>query len=124
MTDLVLARTNDIRIHNGDLALTQTNSQSVAQAIRVQLKTLQGEWFLDTQVGIPYFSQILGHRSSVPAVLALFREAIVAVTGVKEVPDIEVNFDSAKRAVELNFDAVLDDGTTLREDHSFGVGHI
>ena len=46
---------NDFRISNGDLVLVQ-GADNVVQQIRITLKTELGEWFLNTNFGLPYYS--------------------------------------------------------------------
>lgn len=38
----------DLMIVNGNLAMCSTNRDALAQLISVRLKTLKGEWFMDT----------------------------------------------------------------------------
>jgi hypothetical protein len=38
----------------------KNNPEAVGQAVKTRLSLIQGEWFLDTNAGTPYNSQILG----------------------------------------------------------------
>lgn len=50
----------------GDLILTSDsivqNKEKIEQDIKVNLQYILGEWFADKNLGIPYFSQILGNK--------------------------------------------------------------
>ena len=55
-------KSHDLAIANGDFALCATDKDAITQAIVMRLKTMSGEWFLDTITGIPYFTDIFGHK--------------------------------------------------------------
>ena len=40
--------------------LTTPTSENLAQRLLIRLRTFRGEWFLDENLGIDYFGQILG----------------------------------------------------------------
>lgn len=50
---------------DGDLLFSDSEVQfvsgqdEIAQILEVRLKTILGEWFLDLELGVPYFSKIL-----------------------------------------------------------------
>lgn len=58
--DLKLDDNNDITIVNGDFALTKNSTEMCKQTLGITLKTWKGEWFLDTNFGVPYLQEIIG----------------------------------------------------------------
>ena len=48
----------DLAIHDNDLILFD-DAARVAQQIQITLKFWYGEWFLDTEQGVPYLEYIL-----------------------------------------------------------------
>lgn len=56
MSDLKLGVDGDLEIKNGDLLLT-TSDDAVRQHLQQRLRTFLGEWFLDLDVGIPFFQR-------------------------------------------------------------------
>lgn len=97
-----------------DFVLTGNLLEEVEQALRIELKTLQGEWFLDEQVGIPYFTEILGQKPHKLTLLGIFREAILKVKGVAELTQIDVKYDAHCRAVTVDFEVKLTDGSRMK----------
>ncbi len=85
----------DIVWRNGPLRkeeTTQSRIDVVAQRLLILLRTFKGEWFLDTDYGIPYFQSILGMKTSKSAVDLIFQKAILAENGVRELTFFESTF--------------------------------
>ena len=87
--DLLLNyETNDLIFNNGPLTkefTTQPLVSTVQQRLFILLKTFQGEWFLDTEYGIPYWQDILGKKVNKQRVDLIFQQKILAENGVKEI---------------------------------------
>lgn len=73
---------------------------AVAQAVLTRLRLLQGEWFLDTTVGMPWATQVLGKNTQGTADAAI-RSCILGTTGVTEITDYASSFDSIKRKLTV-----------------------
>lgn len=56
---------------------------TVGQAVKTSLALIQGEWFLDTALGMPWPTEVLG-KGTQPFYDAAIREAILNVQGVTE----------------------------------------
>jgi len=79
--------TGDILFQNGPLTkeyTTQPLTETVAQRLFIMLRTFQGEWFLNTEHGIPYWQNILGRKTTKSAVDLILQQKILAENGVKE----------------------------------------
>ena len=113
MRDLKLCKGGDLLIEGFDLRLT-TDTEIVEQRIRQALLTFRGEWFLNVELGIPYYENILGEKNSLPAIKAIFVDSIKKVEGAKELTKFEIKFDDNNRALAINFN-VLDDFNNLIE---------
>jgi hypothetical protein len=119
MNDLLLGEDYDLVLKNGDLVLTETKSQKVAQAITICLKTIQNEWFLNQDFGVPYLS-ILGQKPEELIFINILKEQILKVSDVLEVNLIETSFDSIKRALKINLHIKISDGSIVTFNHTLG----
>lgn len=59
MNDLELTSSHDLRIEGGDLFLLNEEALVARQTLKINLLTLQGEWWEDLSIGIPYLQDIL-----------------------------------------------------------------
>lgn len=74
----------------GDLEVTNNNfsvirgDREIEQSLLQNLKTFEGEWFLNTTLGVPYF-QIVFQKQSPPSLIAdAFKDTILETNGVTE----------------------------------------
>lgn len=67
---------------NGNIAMA-TAPYSRAQDVASYIRTFEGECYYNTDIGIPYFSQILGHTPPI----TLFQEYMA--DAAEEVPGVE-----------------------------------
>nr|DAH57195.1 MAG TPA: Protein of unknown function (DUF2634) [Caudoviricetes sp.] len=65
------------------------------------LRTFQGEWFLNTQHGVPYWQTILGKKTTKAAVDLILQQKILAENGVKELTYFKSTL--VNRKYELTF---------------------
>lgn len=61
---------------------TTTGSAAQAQDAASAIKTFQGEVYYDTNIGIPYWLQILGHLPPLSYLKAQFATAALTVPGI------------------------------------------
>jgi len=73
----------------------------VAQAVQTALLLKQGEWFLDTTVGVPYDTKVLGYGTSSTYDLTI-REAILNVEGVTAITSYSSSRDPKTRRLTIN----------------------
>jgi len=99
----------DLAIENDDLVLVD-GVDAVAQHVTTSLKTFQGEWFLDTRVGVPYFDRVLGQKPRLAELEQLYREAIIKVPGMLSIEDMNIDFDGTTRLLSVSFRGTCDDG--------------
>ena len=86
---------------HGDMFFELTNKDEArAQAVRIKLKTLTGEHFLDPAAGLPVF-EILGKKVSPAAVAHIIRAQAQEVNGVEQVEVISAKIDPESRRLVI-----------------------
>jgi hypothetical protein len=112
MDILVDEKTNDIVFINGESPVTTTIRIGVAQRLKVTLQTFLGEWFLDTDLGVPYFESIFGKVSSKSSVDLILQEKILADEGVIEITSFTSSLSAATRVYTMSFAVLTNEGPT------------
>lgn len=98
-------RTHDLVIGaNGDLQLVD-GAARVAQQIKVTLLAFLGEWFLDTEFGVPYLEEITIKNPRMSTVQTILRARINAVPGVTRVRAMRLNLNRQFRELSVDFEA-------------------
>lgn len=115
--------THDLVFVNGQATVTYTQSEIVAQRLKITLSTFLGEWFLDTTIGVPYFQQIFGKGRSKAAVDVIFQRIIAADPGVIEIREFSSVIDNQGRGYEMVFTVRVADGT-ITSPITFSVGGL
>lgn len=75
---------------------------NVAQRLYIMLRTFAGEWYLNTEHGIPYFQSILGQKTTAQAIDLIFQQKILAETGVQEILEFSSSL-STSRIYSMSF---------------------
>jgi len=109
MMDFLLSN-NDFEITNGDFAISATESQAIAQAITIRLKTIQREWFMDASLALPYFTEIFGHKRNERFIREIVVAEIKSIPGVREVIAFTAQ-EHSDRTLAIAFDVLLADGS-------------
>ncbi len=93
---------------NGDFVFGQgvgnflkDQPEAVAQAVKTRLGLIQGEWFLDIEVGTPYNSQILG-AGKVSTYDAAIQQVIRTTPGVTGIVNYASSVDPTTRAASID----------------------
>lgn len=106
---------------SGDYSFGRTFAQqflenspaAVGQAVMTSLKLFQGEWFLDTKVGMPWASEVLG-KNTQPFYDQAIKDGILNVQGVTELVSYSSFLNSATRSLVV----------TCTIDTIYGVAEI
>ncbi|WP_415466663.1 hypothetical protein [Clostridium saccharoperbutylacetonicum] len=96
----ILDANGDMTFGRGSQNLTY-GSYAVGQAIQTRLKLLKGEWFEDTEDGLPLFQQILGTKSTknnLQIIDSLIRERILGTTDVTGITEYNSNSSNEDRS--------------------------
>lgn len=96
-----LDNNGDFTFGQGDGNFHVNTPAAVAQAVKTQLSLIEGEWFLDTTLGTPYNSKILGagHISTYDAAI---QEVIMNTQGVTKITQYSSNYNPATRQARVS----------------------
>lgn len=88
-------------VFGGNAADFFVNSpEAVAQAVKTRLGLMEGEWFLDTTVGTPYFTKVLGAGVMQQYDQAI-QEVILNTQGVQTLDEYASDVDLSTRAATI-----------------------
>jgi len=116
-----LDQNNDLTFGKGS-ANYASGSESTEQRLLCFLRLILGEWFLDTDRGIPW---IQAEDSDVKPILgangprdlgyaeALVKAGILGIEGVASLTSFQMAFDTATRALSINAVILDDDGEPI-----------
>ncbi len=96
-----LTSTGDYTFGQGASNFYVNDAQAVAQAVKTRLALWEGEWFLDTTEGTPYFQQILGagHVSTYDTAI---QSVVLGTQGVVGITDYASAYDPSTRKVSVS----------------------
>lgn len=84
---------------SGHLALVH-DAEAVGQHVSQRLKTFEGEWFLDTQAGVPWLTEIMGKAYDPVLAETVMKAEIIDSVGVVEITSFSTRFDRNTRNLE------------------------
>lgn len=110
-----LNTTHDLDIVNNDLYLV-TDLEYLLQKISIRLQFFFGEWFLDTSLGVPFYSVMSSKKPDIPELDAMIKRTILATDGVLELLSYSSSFDNSARtfSVETQIKTIYGE-TTITE---------
>jgi hypothetical protein len=113
MIDLQIDEDRNFVINNGDVSMTPTDDEGIAQNIVQRLRILKGEWFLDRTVGLPYFEIILEKNPDSNLVATIIKNTILETKGVTKLNKFSLYFDNKARKASVTFEVTTENGATL-----------
>lgn len=106
--------THDLSLEsNGHLRMTKNVGEDLSTRIECRLRTFKGEWYLDRDLGVPYYGEILKKNPNIDKVRSLLLTELVKVKGIAEVLRFTVSFDHASRVFQVFFSVKASDGTIV-----------
>jgi hypothetical protein len=104
-----LTNDQDLAIIDSNLSLV-TGIEELRQLVKQVLLSFQGDWFLDLDLGLPYFQQILVKSTSISAVENIYLDAISSVRGILDIVSFNLDFNPKTRRADITFSALTSDG--------------
>lgn len=111
--DLLLDSDGDLVVGT-DLSLS-SGLAAIVQGVRIRTQTFRGEWFLDLDHGVPWFTDILGQKYNEIRVRAAFRDAILDTPGIASLTSLRVDFSAGTRLLTVAWEAKSEFGDTVSD---------
>ena len=111
--DLALDDDNDIAFDN-DVFIIE-GPQTTRQRLLVRLSSQKGQWFLDVNLGVPYFEYVFGadFDADLITINSVFLEVILGTPGVLRMySPIEFTVDRPNRILGISF-KVIDESNVI-----------
>ena len=106
--DFKLDSSHDLAIENFDLSLVSGVDQ-IMQNIDIRMRFFLGEWFLDVNAGLPYYTNVLKKDFEVGLLESSFKAQILGTPGVNNLSEFDLSLVSP-RTLTVTFKAsILDE---------------
>lgn len=102
----------DAYVSGGKIAEVTDGVEEMKQRIAIALKTLLGEWFLDTSRGLPYLTEILKKNPKLNQITSRVRAYLMTIEGVTGVRSVKVDPPTSERDLNINVDCETVEGIT------------
>ena len=92
---------------NGDFTVNNyvTDKNAILLSVESRLRFFQGEWFLDTEDGTPYFQDIFKKPARLSVIEGIIKRRILNTPGVESLNTFVVTFDKITRKLRIDFEA-------------------
>lgn len=105
--------THDLVFERDDLALFAKEEDSIRQRLKIGLSTVRGEWFLNTEKGLPITSPSFAQKGGQVVLDAYIRRFIEDFPGIQELSTYRSELDRATRIVKITFSARTTSGDII-----------
>jgi hypothetical protein len=105
MIDEALDTTTHDTAYDGVNQSVVSDRDQVKQNIKIRLLMIQGEWFLNSQIGLPYFEKILVKNPDFSAIDVMIKATIVDTPEVTGITAYSSMFNKTARRLSVSFQA-------------------
>lgn len=102
--DILLDEDGDIVLDENGLHFV-SGLDGIVQAVRYRLSLFRGEWFLNLDVGVPWYDEIIGEHFDEALVRRRVAEAINDVEGIVEITELTAKYDNKTRTISVTWAA-------------------
>ena len=106
----------DLHLDSSGNLVFVSDGEAVGQHVSQRLKTFQGEWYLDTEAGMTWLSDILGEDYDPTLAESIVKAEISNTHGVRGINSFSVKFDKKLRqlsAYAITVETEYDEDMTL-----------
>ncbi len=122
--------THDLVIRDGDFVFS-SGLQGIAQAVKIAVMMIRGEWFYDLDEGVRYYERldgsipareaILGQKFDELKAIADIRDAILSIPYEIKIVSIAATFDPDTRVLTMSWELQPTFGGTIADTLVRGV---
>ena len=105
--DLLLNSAGDLDLSTNDLQLVD-GIDAIRQHLQIRYRFFLGEWFLNTDEGVPYVRDVLRKNPNEARVRAILAEVARSTPGVNRVASLTLDLDSALRILTVSIEVEVD----------------
>lgn len=80
----------------GNLAMV-FDSEAIGEHAKQRTMTFRGEWFLNSNVGVPWLSDIMGREYNPALAEAIIKSTVKRTDGVRSVDSFSIRFVNSRR---------------------------
>lgn len=111
--DLKLNKTtHDLELTNNSFTLVD-GAEAINQHWLIRMGTWDGDWFLDTRIGIPYLKYVLIKNPNMTILKSVFYEASLQTPGIREIASFDLEL-SPDRLLTVSIEGETEDLETFK----------
>lgn len=95
---------------DGQLAVVE-GKEAYALIIEDAVRTIQGEYVFDTNLGIPYFATVLGRRYGIDEWIAALQSRVLDFEFVSSIVSFDYSYIASTKTIQYNMIVLTDLGT-------------
>ena len=103
---------NDIYILDGELPLV-TGLEETRQLTGQVLGSSLGDWFLDLDIGLPYYQTIFQKATSISDIEGIFLDRITSIPSILSLSKFDIEYEPKTRLINITFTAKTTDGILI-----------
>jgi len=104
---------NDLKLVNGQLVLVDDVAECAAIELNNKLQFVEGEYFLDTRQGVPYFTFFFVKNPDILLLRQILRNVVMSVQGIASIIDIQTSLNNATRKASFSIRARAANGKII-----------
>ena len=114
MTQIKLDNNGMLELSNNHQLQLIEGEEELMQALACRLRVFKGEWFLDTDLGLPYFQVFFGKKATSTMIYNAIRKEALKVPGIHDLVNTSIALNN-NRTLDIKFDVVNKFGTSTYE---------
>lgn len=120
MSSLKLNDGGDLDLSGGALSLISGPLESV-QKLRIRLQFFLGEWFLDQNIGIPYYERIFLKNPNLVDIQGIFRKTAESTPGIATSDSWDLRYDNTTRTLAVSASLTTTTGEAVNFNQTFNI---